>query len=362
MREAIVDWLGFSFDMSTFEHWPDEPVELFKQWMGNAALGDEACAGRNSFRFTRNVYAFIEQEPVLLGFVSWDGVDHEGQTQGSQRGRANVQINGTGCAHVKDWSHIHEWMLCNSATITRCDVAVDFIEGEVTLDDALAMYLAGEFNWNNQPSYRQIGPWAGLSSDGRTLEIGKRKNGKMCRFYEKGKQLNLSSSPWVRCEVELHNKDRVVPLSIVIDPSTFFAGAYPCSPKLLDVEPTKISTSVQEYDVTVEAYTANLMRCYGKAITVLRNEHATDEQFLDAVAVPGVPKRLRKSRLIVVRGRQIDKLDDQLEYEQKYQQVAASDGENAEWTRNADGVLVRKVEKEQPAWEWGTKRQFRSAC
>lgn len=329
MREAIVDWLGFSFDMCTFQHWPDEPVELFKQWMGDVPLGDEACAALNHFKYTRKIYAFVAHEPVLLGFVCWDGDDVDGQKQRSQRGKANVQINGTGCAHVKDWSHIHEWMLCNSAEITRCDVAVDYIEGEVSLDQALEMYLAGEFNWNNRPSYKQIGPWALPNNDGRTLEIGKRKNGKLVRFYEKGKQLGVGNSPWVRCEVELHNKDRVIPPSIVVDPSPFFAGAYPCSAKLIGVEPIKITTSELEFDTTVDAMTANLMRCYGKCVTVLRTQYETDQHFLDAVSVPGVPKRLRKSSLIVIRGRQ--------------------------------QVEPEKTERVEPEFVWGTKRAFRSA-
>jgi DNA relaxase NicK len=48
--------------------------------------------------------------------------------------------------------------------------------------------------------------------------VGKRKNGKLLRVYEKGKQLGDESSPWVRWELELHNRDRVIPWEVLLEP------------------------------------------------------------------------------------------------------------------------------------------------
>ena len=52
--------------------------------------------------------------------------------------------------------------------------------------------------------------------------------GRLLRIYEKGKQLGDPLSPWVRWELELHNKDRTIPLDVLIRPGHYLAGGYPC--------------------------------------------------------------------------------------------------------------------------------------
>ena len=48
------------------------------------------------------------------------------------------------------------------------------------------------------------------------------------RVYEKGKQLGDTSSPWVRWELELHNRDRIIPWDVLLEPGKYLAAAYPC--------------------------------------------------------------------------------------------------------------------------------------
>ena len=51
-------------------------------------------------------------------------------------------------------------------------------------------YLTGQFNaGGNKPSCSQQGNWIEADGSGRTFYVGKRKNGKLLRVYEKGKQL-----------------------------------------------------------------------------------------------------------------------------------------------------------------------------
>ncbi|MBF4296449.1 replication protein, partial [Vibrio anguillarum] len=77
---------------------------------------------------------------------------------------------------------------------------------------------------------------------GRTLYVGQRQNGKLFRGYEKGKQMKSIEYPdWVRLEVQIGNKSRVIPLDILIDSDAYFTGAYPALVSVLEnVEPKRI--------------------------------------------------------------------------------------------------------------------------
>lgn len=63
-----------------------------------------------------------------------------------------------------------------------------------------------QYAFNSLPALLK---WAQRAPDGRgrTFYVGRRENGKLLRVYEKGKQLGAENSPWVRIELELHNKD-----------------------------------------------------------------------------------------------------------------------------------------------------------
>jgi phage replication initiation protein len=117
-----------------------------------------------------------------------------------------------------------------SASTTRWDDAVDDYEGQHSVDWAVEQYLANQFNaGGNRPSCEQKGTWIEPDGRGRTFYVGRRKNGKLIRIYEKGIQLSGPTSPWVRWEVELHNKQRVIPWDVLINPGPYVAGAYPCT-------------------------------------------------------------------------------------------------------------------------------------
>ncbi|MBI5427315.1 MAG: replication initiation factor domain-containing protein [Nitrospinae bacterium] len=64
--------------------------------------------------------------------------------------------------------------------ITRVDLYADFFEDEYTVDRAVKDYQAGLYNsGGRKPSHRYVGPLeASEGSEGRTLYIGRRENGK----------------------------------------------------------------------------------------------------------------------------------------------------------------------------------------
>ena len=73
---------------------------------------------------------------------------------------------------------------------------MDRFDGNPSVDDAVTFYQSNQFNaGGNRPSCSQLGNWIVPDGSGRTFYVGKRKNGKLLRVCEKGKQLGDSESP-----------------------------------------------------------------------------------------------------------------------------------------------------------------------
>jgi phage replication initiation protein len=149
-----------------------------------------------------------------------------------------LSINGTGCSLITDWRKVKRLFETFEATITRCDVAVDAMDGEFSVDDALSWYSDGGFiAGGTPPKFDAHGGWSltnGVitlpeTGAGRTFYVGKRVNGKYVRIYEKGKQLGNRDSLWTRFEIELHNKDRVIPHDIIVYPSSSLRSVAPAT-------------------------------------------------------------------------------------------------------------------------------------
>jgi phage replication initiation protein len=154
----------------------------------------------------------------VIGRLAWGGA-HTG-------GRVFVSLTGDGCARVQSWFEIVHLLEKLDARITRLDLAADFIEGEVSVDEALAAFRSGAFNAGGSPPSARLVDDLG-SGAGRTLYVGSGKSSKLCRIYEKGRQLGLRTSPWVRVEVQFRNRCYEVPHATLLDPAGYLAGSYP---------------------------------------------------------------------------------------------------------------------------------------
>lgn len=144
----------------------------------------------------------------------------------------------------------------------------------VSIAIARAWYDAGKFTSNGRP------PAAKLiddleSREGKTLYIGKRANGKFFHIYEKGWQLGDSSSPWVRVELELHDKSRVINWNVLTTPATFLAGSYPCL-AYLSAEQDKIRTMTKAIQITIGSTLHYLPKAGGKSNNVLMQVYSDD--------------------------------------------------------------------------------------
>jgi phage replication initiation protein len=160
----------------------------------------------------------ISQHGEAIGRLAWGGA-HTG-------GRFFVSLTGDGCAQVQHWDEIVSMLEHVQARITRLDLAADFPEGEVSVDDALAAFREGAFaSCGKPPSGRLVDDLG--SGSGRTLYVGAGQSSKLCRVYEKGRQLGQKNSPWVRVEVEFKNRRFEIPYHALLAPLDFLAGSYP---------------------------------------------------------------------------------------------------------------------------------------
>lgn len=206
----------------------------------------------------------------------------------SQRGTMLVNLTGHGCLAAKaGWEgRLYDFLTetAGRPTITRVDLAHDCMEGEYTVDQADEWYDDGLFTVSGRaPSHEHRGDWRNPSGKGRSLYVGRRKNGKMCRVYEKGMEQGDETSPWVRFEVEMRNDKRVIPLDVLLDPSGYFVGAYPCLRFFEQARtPQRIEIKQKAAEINVDASLKNIRISYGKYAAVLR-PLLGDEAFLEAI-------------------------------------------------------------------------------
>lgn len=218
---AAVDWLHIVFK------WGDKQIDIDNM---DRVLLDVLGFGINSeqpvgrFNYARQ---FILQDDKCRFFVG-----------GSyQRGTAMLSFPGSAMQFM-DYEKIRclgENIL--KGWITRVDLCVDFYNGEYTVDKAMHDYKSGLYSLScRQPYHRYVGPIEGeINPHGRTLYIGKRKNGKLLRVYEKGKKQGITKGlfvDWTRVELELHGSNpnvknrRLIPWDILIRPGSYLAGGY----------------------------------------------------------------------------------------------------------------------------------------
>lgn len=295
---AVIDWFSFTFD----GHFVDGSTgamfrDLLQQWMNSPICGDVGN-GLHGFKYSVSFQTVRLGELLPVAVVAWGGEN--------QRGKVYVSINGSGCSLVGDWRKPKRFVESVGADITRIDVAVDALHGEFGLDDAQEWYANKGFNaGGRKPLYSVAGDWLEPTGAGRTFYVGRRKNGKYCRIYEKGKQLGNRESPWARFEVELHNTDREIPYDILSNPNQYFAGSYPCCESLVEHGAQRIKTLRAEHEISLEHLVTYCKVAYGKLIHVLRSSATTqddDSKLLDDLAVEGVPRRLGKTSLTVLNG------------------------------------------------------------
>lgn len=305
---AHIDTLTFSFPIDhLFDHGDprdgDEPaLAAIEDFLSIFDLECQAPSGRK-------LNGYQDSAPLLFsgvdartngkhqaGFVAWGGNRNKLQQE-----TMCVHLTGHACEHLNVldaanglvWSRM-VWLLEQlGAKITRVDVAYDDLTGDHGgIDAAVDWYKSGAFACKGrQPSVSNAGDW--INGHSRTLYVGKRENGKLTRVYEKGHQLGDTESPWVRYELELHARDRVIPFDILKTPTAYIAGSCPAMEWVASVPPLSIMTVVKtKLRVTLDHLKGWASISYGKLINAMEGVGLTPDQIVDSLRRDGLPSRL----------------------------------------------------------------------
>lgn len=243
--------------------------------------------------YRRNGYhdsCAILADGLTVGFFAFGGNENAiGET-------CCLYFTGSACECVSDWQLFHDFVSDHEGWITRVDLAYDSFDGSRDIDLAIANYEGGDFTnarAPRAPNRRFINDFG--SGEGCTFYVGSRGSNKMVRVYEKGKQLGEPRDPWVRWELELRNKQQVIPLEVLVDPVPYFAGSYPALSFVSELVKT-IAASVVRGKISYRVALAHLQHHYGRLINVMMMQHGGDiESFCDEVlgcSRDGVPRRL----------------------------------------------------------------------
>jgi phage replication initiation protein len=295
-RLAIIDYLRFTFlPSASISESLEQLRRYFKLWFPLPVNFVHSTKGIFGYESSHDVMVWINGEFMRIAIVAAGG-----STAGNTM---MVDMSGQGCSLVEDWQAVFATLQDLDARITRVDTALDLMEG-FTLDQFDDLYFAGEFNCGGRiPSRRYIegGNSHDPYSNGRTLYLGKKANGKELCIYEKGKQLGNPESEWLRLEIRHGNRDRVIPHDVVLDPTGYFAGGFIALKDLVDSIARKIKTdqrdiAIEERTIVLKRLTHYLVAAYGKTLYQLAQELNFDYQALyDLLHVVGVPRRLEKS-------------------------------------------------------------------
>ncbi|WP_454742790.1 replication initiation factor domain-containing protein [Cupriavidus necator] len=284
-----IDWLHASWELTG----PDVEVE----WVRDSIFGG------GGFRYERRegkgLFGFVESEDVLycvggewqrVACIAWGG-------QGKQANMAFLQITGTGCNALQlnndryDRENLRIVLQAINATITRLDICFD--TESLGVMDCWQAYQDGLFQRQSaRPSYDQAGDWLEHQGRGRTLYIGKAKNGKLIRCYEKGKQLGDPNSPWLRLEVQWGNRDRVIPYDAITDTDAYFVGAAPFFSTVLASVPRMVKTIRKGAAIVAEKLVQHAQDAYGRLVHQLVQAKMSAENIVSLLRREGAPKRM----------------------------------------------------------------------
>lgn len=299
---AKIDWLTFTWapdrseadEIADYDRFFLLSVLEFLRAQG-LPVHAEATTGHYGFEKGARLFVLLDDgKRHQVALLDWGGE--------RMRHRARLDISGTGCSRIRSWRGVQDFLQAQiDPVITRVDLAVDCLNGEFTVDDARAWLEAGEFTVGEgrPPRHSTPGDWLSPESFyGRTLEIGRRENGKMLRAYEKGLQLAPGSGDkWTRFEVELRRKDRDIPLDVLTRCDEYFVGAYVCLQRLLPASGERIATHQKEGELSLARLLHFCREAYGKLISVTRAHVDVGDELLDLISRPGIPRRLEKASL-----------------------------------------------------------------
>lgn len=271
-------------------------------------------------------------------FITVDSVQYGLLGTGAEHGRHFVSLTGTACKTLTDelvqvfYEALTLTQLVGGvpvsvfdARISRIDLCFDSYRREITYDDALAAYYEGAFmrpKARRNPELKKVS----VSSDrnlGRTMYVGKRDGHVMGRIYEKGLEVFaklpeemrlmsedregdlcgpvLHADDWLRLEAEFKrvDKDRPLPLEMMLERDAYFSGAYPFFASALGVaDGVRPAALKSDFDVDLLAMMHNAKRSYGSLIHSLTELGFTPGEVVDHLSSGRNNDKLVRSGLL----------------------------------------------------------------
>jgi Putative phage replication protein RstA len=240
------------------------------------------------WQFYTHSAALLDREGELVGRV---GIGGNGSTM-------CISLSGAGTRWVRNWHQCQRELALLSARITRCDLAFDDYDGEILdVHEMRDRAARQEFRQGGAPpKWRFLDD--GGNGTGCTLYVGSKGHKELC-IYEKGKQLGLPESRWVRAEVRLYAKHCEVPLAVLTDPLAFLRGAYDVLERVLAPVArdfcTRVRTRRKAAEVSGEAMVRFLRRQIGPSLNLLFEAFGgSAEDFIrERILREGQPRRFR---------------------------------------------------------------------
>ena len=306
---VFCDTLSFTLSYSSLSKLNNDHLDLtygnrflmhLKSWFTLLDIGVNVEESRGfGGRYYRNscniVYTSDSDGFKQLGNVYFDG---NGDT-------VNFLFTGELCDFLNLhglFKRVYDHLLDYDTKITRCDIAMDFINGEFDLADIRSWFEDGSFNTGGRPP--KLGVVIGDAFDfddgvSRTVYVGSRQSTKYFRAYEKGHQLGDLESKWVRYEIEYKaNNGAELPLDLILNCASYFRDSYPAFESIpkenfFNAEPKKIRTTIKnKLKLTIQQCSDNVRVSYGRVLNMLVSLGHTPDQILQDLSRSGLPSRL----------------------------------------------------------------------
>lgn len=240
----------------------------------------------------------VDRDGEMVGRI---GLDGNGDT-------VCVSLSGAGCKWVDQWWLVARELERLGGRITRCDIAHDDYEGErLSVSAMRELAQAGAFASGGRPPKTEY-----ISDEGHgtgcTLYVGAKGHKQLC-IYEKGKQLGLPESKWVRAEVRLyakHVEGRTVPLDALVNPVDYLRGSYEALREFIGGGCTRIKTETRKAAATAQAMLNWLRRQCGKSLGLMARAVQGDAVALVDALVGHVVREGAPGRFVGISGALIE--------------------------------------------------------
>lgn len=279
---AITDWLNFSFPFEPSRARVDAVLRRFMTVLGRKfAPVRERPVGLNNYERS------FELGQGLKTFFCCGG--------SYQRSTALLSLSGKACALILDWPALVAFGRDElGGRITRWDGAVDDFTGSHTVEQAILLHDEGKFTTRGRPpKIKEHGAWKRPDGTGRSVVIGVRDNGKRLCVYEKGMQLGCLWHPWVRWELTIGKKGRIVPWEVLLEPGRYFVGAYPKALGWVQENMSRIRTLQKQTQISYEAAVEQARRQFGPTLNLVLQVEGSAEKAVELLRRDGVPRRVQ---------------------------------------------------------------------